>query len=85
MLSCDTPKNVCLCQYHDNMELLLALHNVFPGDFPLRTYELVANCVCDDTSYECMSNNCDICKDFNLFDEFLEPRNCYSVLSMANC
>ena len=51
MLLSDTPKNVCLCQYHENMELLLsALHKVFPDDFPLRTYELVTNCVCDDTS-----------------------------------
>ena len=61
---------------YENMELLLlALHKVFPGDFPLRTYELVANCVCNDTSYECTSNNCDICKDLKLFYEFLEARN----------
>ena len=53
--SSETPRNLCLCRYHENMTLLLqGLHKRLPA-FPLSTTDFIEACVCDTAEFECMS------------------------------
>ena len=55
------PRNVCLCQHHDNVNLLCSsLHKVVP-EFPADSSTLVSSLVCDAGSEECMTGKCKKC------------------------
>lgn len=63
-----TPKNVCLCLYHENINLICeALHKEF-NEFPLYSNNFVNNFVCSPEIENCMFGNCDNCKGH--FDKF---------------
>lgn len=53
----ETPSNLCLCIYHENIRLLLSSICVLPS----KTSDLVSLIVCDDCSEECFYQNCDEC------------------------
>lgn len=54
----DLPQQVCLCTYHENVQLLLVvLQRVLP-DLPIRPSEFVRRIVCDDDNYLCMFGDC---------------------------
>ena len=56
-----TPKDACLCKYHENIALLCdALHKVIPT-FPIYSSSFVDNMVCSPDSEKCMMGNCDTC------------------------
>lgn len=68
LLTSDMPHNVCGCKYHNNIILLLeSLHQKFPEIIPLYSSEFIDSCVCDATNEECMSENCENCRDGKLF------------------
>ena len=56
-----TPENLCLCIYHENMELIVAaLRPFFPGVIP----ESVSNfLVCDINNLDCVLRTCSKCQD----------------------
>lgn len=59
----DTPKDSCLCIYHENVVLICeALHKAGP-DFPVYSSEFVSNFVCSPTSEAYMFGHCEVCKD----------------------
>jgi hypothetical protein len=61
LLSGKIPRNVCLCQYHDNMKLLCdAIHKTVPV-FPPYSSEVLNNFVCSVEDEDCVSGNCDEC------------------------
>lgn len=53
----ETPSNLCLCIYHENIRLLLSSINVLPNT----TSELVRLLVCENCSEECFYQTCDEC------------------------
>lgn len=59
----ETPKDACLCQYHENITLLCnALHAALPT-FPTYSSTFVSNFVCSTESEACMSGNCEECSE----------------------
>ena len=59
----DTPKDACLCLYHENVILICeALHKAIP-EFPVYSSEFVSNFVCSPTSETCMLGHCEACKE----------------------
>ncbi len=57
----ETPKDACLCTYHENINLLCeAVHKAMP-DFPTYSSDFVSNFVCSADSEKCMTGNCDVC------------------------
>ena len=55
------PRNVCLFQHYDNVNLLCSsLHKVVP-EFPADSSTLVSSLVCDAGSEECMTGKCKKC------------------------
>ena len=69
MLTSKMPHNVCGCVYHSNVILLLeALHRKYPEIVPLYSkLDFLGLCVCDLESECCMSDNCYLCGNLNLF------------------
>ena len=68
LLRGDTPASVCLCEYHENMKMLVAAIPWLPntlGDF----VDLV---VCDRQAEDCMFQVCTACKDLKLFESLVE-------------
>ena len=62
LLQKDTPKEACLCVYHENIVLLCeALHQA-PPEFPLFTSRFVNNFVCSSSLESCMFGSCKECK-----------------------
>ena len=54
------PHNVCVCSYHENINLALqGLHH--PG-FPAHHIELLQQVACNVTDESCMSGQCDACR-----------------------
>lgn len=57
----ETPKDACLCMYHENVMLICdALHKAIPS-FPTYSNTFVSNCVCAPESEKCMTGKCDVC------------------------
>ena len=53
-----TPKDACLCIYHENFSLLCeALHKIIPS-FPVYSSSFIFNLVCSPDSEKCMMGNC---------------------------
>ncbi|XP_060754349.1 uncharacterized protein LOC132865864 isoform X2 [Neoarius graeffei] len=68
LLRSDTPKNVCLCKYHENTSLLL---NCAYKHLPRMAFKSVSNyvdaVVCSSGSVACMLNECDECGEGRKF------------------
>ena len=60
-----TPKSMCLCEYHENMNLLLAK----VSDLPSFTSDFIRLIVCDDSSKQCMMQFCEECKGLKKFHQ----------------
>ena len=59
------PHQVCVCQYHENIRLLLVAlqaHTDLKGEFS----EFINQITCDSTSKECMTRKCSACADLLL-------------------
>lgn len=76
MLRSQTPENLCLCLYHENVRLLL---EAIP-DFPKRTNEFVSTIVCDPQNRDCMLQTCGDCGNLKKFRDLQE--NLLSVLDV---
>ena len=62
-LMCNTPHSVCICQMHENMRLRLkAINSVDPG-ISYQFREFISTIVCDQESEDCMSSQCEFCRD----------------------
>ena len=64
-LYCHIPHLVCVCQYHDNIRLLLVTlraHTDLEGEF----FEFINQITCDSTSKECVTRKCLACADLLL-------------------
>ena len=69
LLQAQTPQNVCVCIYHENIRLLLlSLHEKAP-ELPLTTSELIGLCSCSAESSDCMMGDCAECNDLSRFDD----------------
>lgn len=53
----ETPPNLCLCIYHENIRLLLEAMSIFPN----YTSEFIKLIICDDNCEECFYQNCVHC------------------------
>ena len=66
------PHNVCLCKYHENFILTVnALHERCP-ELPSYSYELTEKLLCYPTTRQYWLNECDKCKDGNVFKAITE-------------
>lgn len=70
MLQSQTPANVCVCQYHANIKLML--NCVKAAGFPCRCRDLIELVVCDPSSEICMSGTCKNCGSMEIFDTFVQ-------------
>jgi hypothetical protein len=67
-LSSETPTNVCVCQKHANVKLLLEKLPTLPSS----CRELVNLCVCNSSNKGCMMGECTTCSDLLLFKKVTE-------------
>ncbi|EDO38580.1 predicted protein [Nematostella vectensis] len=58
------PRNVCLCQYHENIKLICDCLSKQITEFPSYTGDFVDNFVCSPNSEECMHGKCSQCPKF---------------------
>lgn len=64
-----TPPSLCLCETHENVNLLL---DVIPR-MPKTTTDLVSKLVCNTENEECMfQSDCEKCFNLKLFDELIK-------------
>ena len=61
LLQAAMPRQVCLCQYHDNVKLLCDCLSKEIESFPSYSGTFVDLFVCDSTKEECMMNKCNKC------------------------
>ena len=61
MLSADMPRDVCLCQYHENIKLICECLKKEIPSFPQYTGHFVDNFVCNSESELCMLGKGDKC------------------------
>ena len=57
------PDNVCVCEYHENMRLILSVlenHTSLSSKFD----DFVQQVTCDQTCKDCIYRRCDNCRDF---------------------
>lgn len=61
LLSSKMPRNVCLCEKHDNIKLLCeAIHKIVPR-VPLYSSDVLHTFVCDSDNENCMTGKCKNC------------------------
>ena len=61
LLQSSTPRDVCLCQYHDNVKMLCeTLCKKIPS-FPIYSRSFVENLVCSSNNEKCMTGKCENC------------------------
>ena len=72
LLSSDTPRNVCLCQYHENIRLICDCLSKEIEGFPSYSGDFVDKFVCDISSEECMLGRCQNCATYIWLDEITE-------------
>lgn len=68
MLQSQTPENLCLCLYHENIRLLL---EAVPN-FPKRTGDFVSAIVCDPDNKDCMLQTCNECGELKKYRILME-------------
>jgi len=61
LLQAFMPRQVCLCQYHDNVKLLCECLTKEIQSFPSYSAAFVDNFVCDSNKEECMMSKCGSC------------------------
>ena len=61
LLQAFMPRQVCLCQYHDNVKLLCECLTKEIQSFPSYSAAFVDNFVCDSNKEECMMYKCGSC------------------------
>ena len=61
VLKSSTPREVCLCQYHDNIKMLCVTLSKEIPSFPSYSRSFVDNLVCDSNKEECMTGKCQKC------------------------
>ena len=59
-----TPRQVCLCQYHDNIKLLCDSLNKKIPSFPQYSSAFINNLVCDTKDEVCMYSKCSKCPNW---------------------
>lgn len=62
-----TPHNVCVCITHSNFIALLEIISK-NSDFPQSHREFLNKISCNTNNEDCMSNNCEECKESNIWD-----------------
>ena len=68
-LRSDTPANICLCIYHENVRLIL---ESLPG-MTSSTADFVKRIVCSDEDEKCMfQNGCSSCGDLKKYDDLVD-------------
>ena len=68
LLSSETPHNICLCTYHENIIMILeALHKYSQKMIPLYSSSFRDQMVCENATTSCWFNQCEICKNSTLF------------------
>ena len=71
LYSSHTPRNICLCMIHENMQLLFESGNCHSKkgniQIPLYDRDMLNELVCQPPSYDCYFNQCNICKCGQLF------------------
>lgn len=67
-LRSETPDNLCLCIYHENLRLILQSMSFLPNSGT----ELIKKIVCSDENKTCMLQECNECGDLKLFKEMVE-------------
>lgn len=70
LLSANMPRNVCLCQYHENIKLICDCLSKKIPDFPTYSGDFVDNFVCSSDAEECMLGKCIKCP--NWLDTIIE-------------
>jgi hypothetical protein len=79
VLSCsETPRNVCLCQRHENIRLICDCLSKEIDSFPSYTGKFVDNFVCDSRSEKCMLAKCSRCSTHKWLNTIQEK--CESTL-----
>ena len=64
----DTPRNVCLCKYHENTKLFLdCAHKHVPRQAFRSVENYIDAVVCNRHNAKCMMNDCDECCDGRKF------------------
>ena len=67
-LCSETPRNVCLCRYHENTSLLLeCVRRHVPRKVFKSSTEFVSSVVCSNDDPQCMLNTCEECRNAQLF------------------
>lgn len=64
LLSFEIPRNVCLCQYHENIKLICDCLKKEIPEFPNYSGDFVENFVCSSDSEACMFGRCAKCPDW---------------------
>jgi len=64
LLKSSTPREVCLCQYHDNIKMLCDTLSKEIPTFPSYSRSFVDNFVCDSNKEECMTGKCQKCPNW---------------------
>lgn len=67
-LRAETPENLCLCIYHENMKLLLTS---VPG-ISNSTGDLIRNVVCNENEMKCMMSECNVCGNARKYDQYID-------------
>ena len=63
LLSSSMSRNVCCCQQHQNIILILEALHKFDSNFPLYSHKFPLSIVCDSEKDICYNNMCTTCKD----------------------
>ena len=64
LLKSSTPREVCLCRYHDNIKMLCVTLSEEIPSFPSYSRSFVDNLVCDSNKEECMTGKCQKCPNW---------------------
>ena len=64
MLSVDMPRDVCLCQYHENIKMICECLKKEISSFPQYSGNFVDNFVCNSESELCMLGKCNKCPNW---------------------
>ena len=64
LLKSSTPREICLCQYHDNVKMLCVTLSKEIPSFPSYSRSFVDNLVCDSNKEECMTGKCQKCPNW---------------------
>ena len=67
-LRADTPANICLCSYHENIRLILTSITALPNT----TSDFIKKIVCDYDNEACMLQSCEECGKLSKYDHRIQ-------------